>query len=175
MADRRKINKIILLVILALIITVVLAFRFFAGEERLNENWADKLSYSGLFPLDKREKRQGLYVDFINVGQGDSALIICDGKSMLVDSGEREYYNFLEYHLEKRGISKLDFVVATHPHSDHIGSMGEIFENYEVGTLLMPEIDETIVEVPSYDYVFIQRLRISLESIDMKEINTTIV
>ena len=145
MVERREINKIILLVILALLIVGSLAFRFFAGEEKLNENWADKLSYSGVFPVKERGSMQGLTVDFINVGQGDSALIICNGKAMLVDTGEKEYYSLVEHQLEKRGVKKLDVVVATHPHSDHIGSMSKIIENYEIGTLLMPEIDEKIL------------------------------
>ncbi len=142
MVERREINKIILLVILTLLIVGSLAFRFFAGEEKLNENWADKLSYSGLFPVKERGSMQGLTVDFINVGQGDSALIICNGKAMLVDTGEKEYYTLVEHQLKKRGVEKLDFVVASHPHSDHIGAMSKIIENYEIGTLLMPEIDE---------------------------------
>ncbi len=145
MADKRKINKIIFLVVLILFLTGALVFRFSADEEKLNGNWADKLSYSGLLPLEKRESTQGLTVDFINVEQGDSALITCNGKSMLVDTGEKEYYEIVEHCLKERGVKKLDFVVATHPHSDHIGSMSKIFENYEVGTLLMPEIDEKII------------------------------
>lgn len=145
MAERGKINRILFFVTVALVITGALAFRFLAGEEKLSENWADKLSYSGIFPVKERGYTQGLTVDFINVGQGDSALIICDGKAMLVDSGEKEYYAFVEYHLKKKGISKLDLVVATHPHSDHIGSMSKIIENYEIGTLLMPEINEEII------------------------------
>lgn len=160
MADKRKINKIILLIVLVLFITGALVFRFFAGEEKLNESWSDKLSYSGIFPVKERGSMQGLTVDFINVGQGDSALVICNGKAMLVDTGEKEYFGQVEHQLEKRGVKKLDFVVATHPHADHIGSMSEIIENYEIGAFLMPQIDNA--DIP--DTELYQELKATLKN-----------
>lgn len=64
---------------------------------------------------------------FTDVGQGDSALIECDGQIMLIDAGEKQYGEkvgqILKDHVGSR--RKLDFLVISHPHSDHIGGLVE--------------------------------------------------
>ncbi len=78
----------------------------------------------------------GFSMHFIDVGQGDSTLVICDNEYMLVDAGERDYGDDVAEYLNSHGVEKLDYVVATHPHTDHIGGMPEIFESFEVETLI---------------------------------------
>ena len=74
-----------------------------------------------------------LKVDIIDVDQGDSILIVTpENKSLLVDSGEEEYARCVIRDLKKQKIKKLDYLLATHSDSDHIGSMGEIID--EVGS-----------------------------------------
>ncbi len=75
---------------------------------------------------------QNLTVHFLDVGQGDSILLEIDGKSMLVDSGESDQGKVVTAYLQDQGISTLDYVVATHPHSDHIGGMNDILNNFQV-------------------------------------------
>lgn len=75
---------------------------------------------------------QNLTVHFLDVGQGDSILLETDGKSMLVDAGESDQGKVVTAYLQDQGISTLDYVVATHPHSDHIGGMNEILNNFQV-------------------------------------------
>ncbi len=75
---------------------------------------------------------QNLTVHFLDVDQGDSILLEIDGKSMLVDSGESDQGKVVTAYLQDEGISTLDYVVATHPHSDHIGGMNEILNNFQV-------------------------------------------
>jgi competence protein ComEC len=68
-----------------------------------------------------------LQVHYIDVGQGDSALVLTPGgKSVLIDGGEARS-GALEY-LKAQGVRRLDLVVATHPHDDHIGGMPEILK-----------------------------------------------
>lgn len=90
-------------------------------------------------------------ITFLDVGQGDCALMVCDGKTMLVDAGENGYEGRIMKYLDSLGIKKLDYAVATHPHSDHIGGMAEIIENYTPETLIMPYLrDEMIPDSFTY-------------------------
>lgn len=88
-------------------------------------------------------------VRFLDVGQGDCSLIISDdGETMLIDSGEAEYSSRVLRQLKRLGITRLDYVVATHPHSDHMGGMADIISSkIEIGCLVMPYIPEDYVPV----------------------------
>lgn len=76
-----------------------------------------------------------LKVTFIDVGQGDSILIQTpDGKFGLIDGGD-EGSNALAY-LQSRGVSSLDVVIATHPHSDHIGGLIQILKTIPTANIV---------------------------------------
>lgn len=82
-------------------------------------------------------------VYFLDVGQGDSALIrIGEDFAMLVDTGIRESGDAIEEDLAALGVTELDAVVATHPHADHIGAMAQIIEAYPIGTFYMPVLPD---------------------------------
>lgn len=82
----------------------------------------------------------GLYAAFIDVGQGDSIFLRSpNGKTALVDAGTGESFGAIDEFLKSQGVTKLDIVVATHPHSDHIGSMRKVIQNYEIGKFYMPD------------------------------------
>ncbi|WP_424353537.1 lamin tail domain-containing protein [Methanosarcina mazei] len=75
---------------------------------------------------------QNLTIHFLDVGQGDSILIEYDDKYMLIDTGENDQGEVVMNYLQGQGISTLDYVVATHPHSDHIGGMDDVLNNFQV-------------------------------------------
>ena len=60
---------------------------------------------------------------FLDVGQGDSTLFVVDGKTILIDAGEVDMGDRVVSDLRKLGVTRIDLLVATHPHSDHIGGM----------------------------------------------------
>jgi len=82
-------------------------------------------------------------VHFIDVGQGDAALVLCDGKAMLIDGGEASESSKIYSYLKTNGIDYLDYIVATHAHSDHIGGLSGALNYAKVGAALCP--------VTSYD------------------------
>lgn len=85
----------------------------------------------------------GMLVHYINVGQGDSELIQVNGKNMLIDAGPRANEKDIISYLDKLKIKKLDYVIATHPHEDHIGNMTNIINKYEIGKFYAPKVEHT--------------------------------
>ena len=88
-------------------------------------------------------------VDFIDVGQGDSTLVCSNGKYMLIDTGDRDGENTLINHLKERGVKKLDYLVLTHPHADHIGEAAEIVEGFKIGKIIMPRVPDDLTPTSS--------------------------
>ena len=62
-------------------------------------------------------------VHFIDVGQADAALVVCDDAAMLIDGGNAEDSDVIYTYLSKYGVSHLDYIVCTHAHEDHVGGL----------------------------------------------------
>ncbi len=84
-------------------------------------------------------------VHYIDVGQGNCTLICCDGHYMLIDAGENDKGNLILNYLTDLGITKLDYVVASHPHSDHIGGLDVVINSIETENIIMPELKDSII------------------------------
>lgn len=89
-------------------------------------------------------------VHFIDVGQADCALIVTPESTVLIDSGEKGTVSAVISYIEKRGITRLDYVIGTHPHSDHMGAMAEILTAFEIGEFIMPEVAEDSVPTTAF-------------------------
>ena len=78
---------------------------------------------------------------FIDVGQGDSSLIITPkGKTILIDAGDEAHAKKVVSYIREQGIEKLDLVVATHPDADHIGGMDKVIKNFDIDVFAMPDV-----------------------------------
>jgi len=93
------------------------------------------------------EKTQ-LNLTFFDVGQGDACLLQVDGKTMLVDAGPYEAGPMITAWLKERNISYLDVVLATHPHSDHIGGLPTVLKQEKTGIFIDSGDNHT---TPSYE------------------------
>ena len=91
-------------------------------------------------PTDEKEPEAVLdgyfEIHFIDVGYGDAALVICDDKTMLVDAGGSG--KLISSYLAERNITYLDYVVSTHPHSDHAGGLAGALDAVDFGVALSP-------------------------------------
>ena len=64
-----------------------------------------------------------LTVHFIDVGQADSALVLCGGQSMLIDGGNVADSNLIVSYLQDQSVTSLDYIVCSHAHEDHVGGL----------------------------------------------------
>lgn len=82
-----------------------------------------------------------LKVTYLDVGQADSILIqIPNGRNILIDAGNNEDAEMIISYLKKQEIHRLDVVIGTHPHEDHIGSLDKVIKTFDIGQVIMPKV-----------------------------------
>lgn len=81
-----------------------------------------------------------LMIHFFDVGQGDAALIVTDGATILIDAGTNESENKLVSYIQRLGVRNIDCAVFSHPHEDHIGGADQIFEFFNVRNAILPDL-----------------------------------
>lgn len=91
---------------------------------------------------DKPAVDPGTHVHFIDVGQGDATLVISEGEVMLIDAGDTDKGDEVTAYLKDQGVSRIDYLIITHPHADHMGGAPEVIDSFEIGKLIMPEVPE---------------------------------
>lgn len=122
------------------LLSVILALTFFlTGCEFLNE--VNSSSQQAQSPPAQSEEY--LIGEFLDVDQADCQLFyLPDGKILLVDAGNRGDGDEIVAYLKNKGISKIDYLVATHPHADHIGGISDVIDSFEIGKIFMPRVAE---------------------------------
>ena len=87
-------------------------------------------------------ENSNLEITVLDVGQGDAIFVqFPDGKNLLIDGGNKTF-NFdpgqriIEPFLKKKGVKKIDAILVTHPHNDHIGGIPYILEKFDVGAVI---------------------------------------
>ena len=101
------------------------------------------LGYTSKNSINTKLKDSETRIHLINVGQGDSILIENNNFNILIDSGPNSAKDTLISYLKKYKIKKLDYLIASHPHEDHIGSMDDIVNNFYIEEFIMPKVLST--------------------------------
>lgn len=116
----------------AVIFIIICAVAYINGENKLNS----RATYD--IP------ENAIAVHFLDVGEGDSAFVeFPDGECMLIDSSTEGYGETVIDAVSGYGYDRIDYIVASHPHSDHIGSMSQIIDNFDIGALYMTDAQGT--------------------------------
>lgn len=121
--------------ILILLVFVLISY-FYNNTLEKEENYKE---------VYKEEKtilnNEYLKVHYLDVGQADSIFIeINKDKTMLIDAGLNTSSDKIISYIDNLGYNKIDYLIATHPHADHIGGMKEIINKYEIGDIYMPKV-----------------------------------
>ena len=99
-------------------------------------------SYNG--PMNDNNQ---LRVHVLDVGQADSIILeLPNGKVMLIDTATSESVKQITSYIDRLSIKKIDYLVATHPHSDHIGGLSGVISRYEIGQIILPLGSSRIME-----------------------------
>ena len=127
------------IVLFVIIILAVLAL--------LYSQFADKLGLPDIFGMFKQEattpppvpEGDEVFVHIIDVGQGDAILVMTPDGNMLIDSGESTAREELVTYLESVNVTSFEYVVFTHPDSDHIGNADYVVQNYSIKNIILPD------------------------------------
>ncbi|MBU5450631.1 ComEC/Rec2 family competence protein [Acetivibrio sp. MSJd-27] len=96
------------------------------------------------FTTQKAEPLSGMEITYLDVGNADCEIIrMEDGTNIVIDAGTKDQSGNIIRALKRKGIRKIDYLIATHPHADHIGGMEDIIDSAEIGTVVFPSVVHT--------------------------------
>lgn len=127
--------------IISFFVTAVMVFSLCGCAEVqrfLNEDLSG--SENSMTVSNTENSSRNLISHYIDVGQGDSEFIeLPDGTTMLIDAGTADYGETVVDYIKNLGYSKIDYLVGTHPHADHIGGMQKVVQSFDIGSVYMPK------------------------------------
>ena len=152
MAKTKKLNKKLIYLIIIIVVSVVSALSANLDEfTETNDNQQTTSSAT----------EDSFSIHFIDVGQGDSTLVISNGEYLLIDAGENGHETEVINYLRSMNVDKLDYIIATHQHSDHIGGIPEVLEEYECDNIIMPRLTKAQTPTNSTYTAFLKAIEAS--------------
>ena len=134
MAKRKKKKQGKGIVPALLVLAAVIAALFFGKDALLGG-----LTNNPAAPVSGGE----VQFHFIDVGQGDAALIRTEAGDILIDAGTNSSEDELKAYLDSMGVKDLEYAVFTHPHEDHIGGADMVLSTYNVKRVVLPDVTAT--------------------------------
>ena len=123
MTKRNK-ERLVTLIFLLIVLGFIYLFDYLNNTYSINKK--------EITPVDGE-----IMIQFIDVGEADSSLVSLNNKYMLIDAGNNNDGELLSTYLKSMNIKKLDYLINTHPHEDHIGGMDNIINNFQIDKYLM--------------------------------------
>lgn len=150
--SKRKNKKVKIIVSILSSMILMLLVLFGAKPELLNEVsnligfnvvLENQLEQKNTDFIEKFQSDDVLKVYFIDVGQADSILVVHKDQAMLIDAGNNEDGEQVVKFIQNKGIKKLQYVIGTHPHEDHIGGLDDVINQIQIENIYMPKIETT--------------------------------
>ena len=136
-SGRKKLAKKLTSTIIALVIVVIALLLGIDLACEIPKETTPPTQVNAGQPVQNVEGQ--LVVHMIDVGQADCFLLAQEGMTALVDCGTRSTGKDAVVYLKELGVTKLDYVIGTHPHDDHMGGMYDVITNFEIGTVIIPD------------------------------------
>lgn len=153
----KKISKLCLksLILFSCLFLLNNLFNYLELSEQKQENELDNTSVVNSEKKDnllqnnnninnENDNLRNMKVHYIDVEEGDSIFIeLPNEKAMLIDAGEAVEGKKVINYIKQLGYSNIDYVVGTHPHTDHIGGLAQVINGFDVGKIYMPKVIST--------------------------------
>ena len=155
---------------------------FFMGGPELSDQKTEPQTGEGqAVSIPAPEKGRELQIQYLDAGQADATLIrLPNGQTMLIDAGGNATADRLVEYIAKQGVKRIDFLIGTHPHEDHIGGLDDVRAfNFVDYPPLVHKVD--IYAAPhtlgvvrkDFDYAFAQDKYRGVPEIELHEIDVT--
>ena len=128
--NSRKIKAVFGNIAAVILIIIGVILKFSSSDDVSSDSAVTKAKTSGT----KTE------VHFVDVGQGDATLVINGEKTMLIDTGDTDTEDRLIAYMKEKGITRLDYLIITHPHADHMGEAKDVLKNFPTQKIIMPKL-----------------------------------
>ena len=136
-------TKAVTIIVILLILVAAAAITISQSRGGPLPTWDELAHMAGFTETTEVAHAHDLCVHFIDVGQGDGMLIQSPtGETLVIDAGERGNEQTMISYIEKYGDDTIEYVVATHPHTDHIGSMDDVLDAFQIENVIMPRLSK---------------------------------
>lgn len=114
-------------------------------------SWKKIFSFTGIVDSVKQQD-SNFVIYYLDAGQSDCSIVICDDEVLMIDSGTVNQVNNIRTNLFMLGINKIDYLLITHQHDDHMGGAEKILNYYLVSNIMMPKLSkDNAVNSMTYD------------------------